>query len=138
MAGQAKPEAAREPTSVAPRRVLVIDDDHDVADSLALLLGLFGCEVRTAYDGSAGISTLVEFEPEIVLLDLGMPGMNGYEVAHRIRALPEGCNILLVAVTGRGQDGDREQTREARFDLHLTKPASIDAIEHLLGRKGDA
>jgi CheY-like chemotaxis protein len=138
MVGQAKPESAREPTSVAPRRVLVIDNDHDVADSFALLLGLFGCEVRTAYDGFASISTLVEFEPEIVLLDLGMPGMNGYETAHRIRELPEGRKILLVAVTGWGQDGDRERTREAGFDLHLTKPASIEAIERLLGRKGDA
>jgi CheY-like chemotaxis protein len=117
---------------------LVIDNDHDVADSFALLLGLFGCEVRTAYDGFASISTLVEFEPEIVLLDLGMPGMNGYETAHRIRELPEGRKILLVAVTGWGQDGDRERTREAGFDLHLTKPASIEAIERLLGRKGDA
>jgi CheY-like chemotaxis protein len=138
MVDQAMPEAAREPTSVAPRRVLVIDNDHDVADSLTLLLGLFGCEVRTTYDGFAGISMLVEFEPDIVLLDLGMPGMNGYETAHRIRELPEGRELLLVAVTGLGQDGERERTREAGFDLHLTKPASIDAIKRLLGRKGDA
>jgi CheY-like chemotaxis protein len=138
MVSQAKPETAPEPTSVAPRRALVIDDDHDVADSLTLLLRLFGCEVRTTYDGFAGISTLVEFEPEIVLLDVGMPGMNGYETARRIRELPEGRELLLVAVTGLGQDGVRERTREAGFDLHLTKPASIDAIERLLGRKADA
>jgi CheY-like chemotaxis protein len=138
MVGQAKPEAAREPTSVAPRRVLVIDDDHDVADSLTLLLGLFGCEVRTTYDGLAGISTLVEFEPEIILLDLGMPGINGYETAHRIRELPEGRDLLLVAVTGFGQDGECERIREAGFDLQLTKPASIDVIERLLRRKADA
>ena len=137
-AGQAEPEAVREPASVAPRRVLVIDDDHDVADSLTLLLRLIGCEVRTAYDGLAGVAALAEFEPEIVLLDLGMSGMNGYETAHRIREQPGGRNLLLVAVTGFGQDGERARTREAGFDLHLTKPASIDAIERLLGRGADA
>jgi CheY-like chemotaxis protein len=138
MVSQAKPETAPEPTSVAPRRVLVIDDDHDIADSLTLLLRLFGCDVRTTYYGFAGILTLVEFEPEIVLLDLGMPGMNGYETARRVRELPEGRDLLLVAVTGWSQDGVRERTLEAGFDLHLTKPASIDVVESLLGRKGDA
>jgi PAS domain S-box-containing protein len=138
MVSQSKPETVPEPTSVAPRRVLVIDDDHDIADSLTLLLRLFGCDVRTTYDGFAGILTLVEFEPEIVLLDLGMPGMNGYETARRVRELPEGRDLLLVAVTGWSQDGVRERTLEAGFDLHLTKPASIDVVESLLGRKGDA
>jgi PAS domain S-box-containing protein len=114
------------------RRALVIDDDHDVANSLTMLLRVLGCEVRTAYDGFGGVAALAEFEAEIVFLDLGMPKIDGYETARRIRGLPKGAQLMLVALTGWGQNGDRERTREAGFDRHLTKPVPVDVLEDLL------
>jgi PAS domain S-box-containing protein len=114
------------------RRVLVIDDNRDVAESLAMLLDTFGADVRTASSGPAGLDALAEFAPELVFLDLGMPGMDGYETARRIRERPEGRGVLLVALTGWGQDGDRDRTREAGFDRHLVKPADLDALQALL------
>ncbi|MGD9545080.1 MAG: response regulator [Methylocystis sp.] len=114
------------------RRVLVVDDDKDVADSLAMLVGLLGCEVRTAYSGAAAVSLVSEFQPTIVFLDLGMPDMNGYETARRIRAAPDGRQAELVALSGWGQDEDRERTRAAGFDRHLVKPADIDALQEIL------
>lgn len=116
----------------AARRVVVIDDDRDVADSLAMLLELLGCDVRTAYCGEAGIPLVVEFRPSIIFLDLGMPDMNGYETARHIRAEPAGQQAQLVALTGWGQAADKARTREAGFDRHLVKPADIDALEELI------
>lgn len=116
----------------AARRVVVIDDDRDVADSLAMLLELLGCDVRTAYSGEAGIPLVVEFRPSIIFLDLGMPDMNGYETARHIRAEPAGQQAQLVALTGWGQAADKARTREAGFDRHLVKPADIDALEELI------
>ncbi|HEY8125502.1 MAG TPA: response regulator [Methylocystis sp.] len=119
------------------RRVLVIDDDRDVADSLAMLLNLMGCDVRTAYSGAVGISLMSDFHPRIVFLDLGMPEMNGYETARRIRSEPAGQKAQLVALTGWGQDVDRRRTREAGFDRHLVKPADIDILEEIVAACGD-
>lgn len=124
-------------TQAAVRRVLVIDDDKDVADSLAMLLELLGCDVRTAYSGVAGVNLVTEFRPTIVFLDLGMPDVNGYETARRIRAEPEGRQTCLVALTGWGQDADKRRTCEAGFDRHLVKPADIDAIEEILSSASD-
>ena len=121
----------------AARRVLVIDDDRDVADSLAMLLDLLGCDVRTAYSGAVGASLVSDFQPGIVFLDLGMPEMNGYETARRIRSEPAGQQAQLVALSGWGQDFDKKRTREAGFDRHLVKPADIDVLEEILATCGN-
>jgi len=119
-----------------PSRVLVIDDDKDVADSMSMLLQTFDVDSRVAYSGAAGLAALAEFEPDLVFLDIGMPDMDGYETARRIRALPQGRALRLVALTGWGQDQDRRRSEGAGFDLHLTKPAGLDALEELLASLG--
>jgi PAS domain S-box-containing protein len=113
-------------------RVVVADDSRDAADTLSLLLTIHGAEVRTGYDGHEAVALAAAFHPDVVLLDLGMPRMNGYEAAAAIRATPEGRDAVLVAVTGWGQDEDRRRTAAAGFDLHLTKPVDPDALAALL------
>jgi PAS domain S-box-containing protein len=127
-------EAREEGRGAAPpsRRVLVIDDNVDAAESLALLLRVSGHEVRTAHDGPAGLEAALAFRPEVVLLDIGLPGMNGYEVARRLRAAAELREVLLVALTGYGQEEDRRRSREAGFDRHLVKPAAPDELVAVL------
>ena len=115
------------------RRVLVVDDHADAADSLALLLQMQGHEVRVARNGPEAVAAVSADPPEVVLLDLGMPGMDGYEVARRLRA-DGGQGVFLVALTGWGQEEDRRRTREAGFDHHLTKPADPDELRALLAR----
>lgn len=130
----AAPMSTMVPTELrAPHRILVIDDDHDVADSLVMFLETFGAIVRVAYSGEAGLETLQDFRPELIFLDLGMPKMDGYETARRIRTLPEGRAVKLVALTGWGQDQILDRAREAGFDRQLTKPAAIEAVQELLG-----
>ncbi|WP_281800796.1 response regulator [Methylocystis echinoides] len=114
-------------------RVLVIDDDHDVADSLVMLLETFGADVRVAYSGDAGLETVAAFRPKLVFLDIGMPRMDGYETARRLRALPQGRALTLVALTGWGQEQISARAREAGFDRQLTKPAGLADLEQLLG-----
>ncbi len=120
------------PASAQNRRVLVVDDNRDSADALVVLIEALGYEARAAYDGSAAVSESQAFVPDIVFMDLGMPGMDGYEAARRIRQVPGGDAIHLVALTGWGQDRDREQTREAGFDDHLVKPIDPGAMHGLL------
>jgi DNA-binding response OmpR family regulator len=127
----------RSVTTPSAPRVLVIDDDRDVADSLAMLLDVLGCDVRTAYCGAVGVSLVSEFRPRIVFLDLGMPEMNGYETARRIRSAPAGQQAQLIALSGWAQDVDKMRTREAGFDRHLVKPADIDVLEQILAACGD-
>ena len=124
-------------TTRSALRVLVIDDDKDVADSLAMLLEVLGCDVRTAYSGTGGVSLVSDFQPRIVFLDIGMPGMNGYETARRIRSEPAGRRAQVIALTGWGQDLDKKHTREAGFDRHLIKPADIDILEEILAACGE-
>jgi len=124
--------AAREVPSGPARRVLVVDDQPDSTDSLALLLRLRGHEVSTAADGPGAVDEFLRSKPEVVFLDLGLPGMSGYDVARRLRAMPEGRDVRLVAVTGYGTEADRERTRAAGFDLHLAKPVDPHAVEALL------
>jgi CheY-like chemotaxis protein len=112
--------------------VLVVDDNRDAADSLGMILKLLGADVRVARDGSEALETLQGYDPEVVLLDIGMPGMDGYEVARRIRAQRPGPRPTIVALTGWGQEQDRRDAREAGFDHHLVKPAEIDALKALL------
>lgn len=119
-------------TSTTKRRILVADDNRDAADCLGLMLRALGQDVATAYDGQQALERAEEFEPEVVLLDLGMPRGNGYDVAQAIRKRTWGENAVLVAVTGWDQDEDRLRTREAGFDLHLVKPILIDQLMQLI------
>jgi PAS domain S-box-containing protein len=116
----------------AGRRILVVDDNVDAAESLAALLRLTGHEVWTAYDGPAALDAARTRRPDTVLLDIGLPGLSGYDVARRLRTEPGLEQALLVAVTGWGQDEDRRRAREAGFDHHLTKPVEPVALEALL------
>ena len=113
-------------------KVLVIDDSADAAESLALALDILGYEVRTAYDGPAGIAAAQAFTPRVILLDIGLPHMNGYDVARRLRGEPCGRHAILVAVTGWGQDKDRKMASDAGFDLHLTKPVDFYELDAVL------
>lgn len=115
-------------------RVLVVDDNHDAASSLAEWLSIAGHDVRTAPGGREALDCGSTFIPDAVLLDIGMPEMDGYEVARRIRAEPWGAHVLLVAVTGWGQAEDQRRTRDAGFDAHLTKPPDAARLQTVLGR----
>ena len=126
-----------ESLGAAPRRrILVVDDNCDAADSLAMLLRLAGQDVRVAYDGPAALSQRDEFRPELMFLDIGMPGMDGYEVAQRLRQQPGLESLVLVAMTGWGQEEDRRRSREAGFDHHLVKPVEPDLLHKLLVQPG--
>jgi len=122
----------RERPAPASRRILVVDDNHDAARSLARLLKLAGNEVRTAEDGREAVVAAAAFRPDVVLLDIGLPVLNGYDAARRIRAQPWGGDMVLVALTGWGQDEDRRRSREAGFDHHLVKPVDTDTLMRLL------
>ena len=115
-----------------PRRVLVVDDNRDAAESLGALLELLGAEVRLAHAGPDALEVAHAYDPSVVLLDIGMPGMDGYEVARRLRAQQNGKRVSIVALTGWGQDDDRRRTSEAGFDHHLVKPAEIAQLQSLL------
>jgi signal transduction histidine kinase/DNA-binding response OmpR family regulator len=121
-----------EATDHARRRILIVDDHPDVTGSLARLLRLSGHEVRTALNGPTALEELTLYQPEIVLLDIGLPGMDGYEVAQLIRKQPGTEATVLIALTGYGQDDDRRRSREAGFDHHLVKPVDLDALLSLV------
>jgi len=121
-------------THTAPRRfrILVVDDNHDSALSLAMMLSIMGHETRTAHDGESAVETAETFLPEVVLLDIGLPKLNGYEVAQRIREKSWGASMYLIAVTGWGQDEDRQRSSEVGLNLHMVKPVEPSALEKLL------
>ncbi len=114
------------------RKILVADDNKDAADSLSMLLLVMGNDVRTASDGQEALEIASEFRPDVILLDIGMPRLNGYDTCHRIREQPWGKNILIVAVTGWGQQEDRRRSTEVRFDHHMVKPVAPAELEKLL------
>jgi PAS domain S-box-containing protein len=114
------------------RRILVVDDNRDSADSCAILLRLQGHAVRTAYDGVSALQVAGSFRPEIVFLDIGLPQVNGYDVARRIRIEPWSRDTVLVAMTGWGQEDDKSRAIESGFDRHLTKPVSADVFDEIL------
>jgi PAS domain S-box-containing protein len=120
------------PSATTRRRIIVVDDNRDVAESLAMLLELDGHEVRTAGDGLAGLQLARDFGAQAVLLDIGLPGIDGYEVARRIRREPWGKQLLLVAVSGWGQEHDRQAAADAGFDHHLMKPVNPEKLTALL------
>jgi PAS domain S-box-containing protein len=119
-----------------PQRVLVVDDNRDAANSLGMLIKYLGAEVHVAHDGPTALKAVDSFKPSVVLLDIGMPEMDGFEVAQRIRRRGDDAGILLIALTGWGQDEDRRRTEEAGFDHHLVKPADITSLQALLASRG--
>jgi signal transduction histidine kinase/ActR/RegA family two-component response regulator len=128
------PSAAAGPA----RRVLVVDDNVDAAESSAFLLRFSGHQVEIAHDGEAALRAVRDFRPEVVLLDIGLPGMSGYDVARELRARPECEGLVLAAVTGYGQDDDRRRAREAGFDYHLTKPLDPDTLTAFVESPGQS
>jgi signal transduction histidine kinase/ActR/RegA family two-component response regulator len=138
-AGPGEPRLCRErggPASAngSGRRVLVVDDNVDGAQSLAFLLQAAGYTIAVCHDGPSAVELAGDFEPDVVLLDIGLPGLDGYEVARRLRAGPRGGEMVLVAVTGYGQEQDYQRTREAGFDHHFVKPVDPEIILTLLAR----
>jgi PAS domain S-box-containing protein len=123
-----------EPLRKAParRRILIVDDNNDAATSLSMMLNILGYETRTAFDGVAGLEAACAFRPDVALMDIGMPRMNGYEVARRIREQPWSNGIVLIAVTGWGQSEDKQRATEAGFDHHLVKPVDPSLLTKLL------
>jgi signal transduction histidine kinase len=128
---QVESQRSRE-QSLDAQRVLVVDDNEDAADSLGMLLLTLGAEVRVVYDGASALASAAEWRPSVVLLDLGMPAMDGWEVARRLRRDPAVKDSKLIALTGWGQNKDRERTESAGFDHHLIKPVDIDELQALL------
>jgi PAS domain S-box-containing protein len=116
----------------AALRILIVDDNRDGAESLGMMLNLMGNQTRTAHDGEAGVAMAEKFRPDVVLIDIGMPKLNGYEACRRLREQPWGKAMLLIAVTGWGQDEDRRRSHEAGFDHHLVKPVQPQALMKLL------
>jgi CheY-like chemotaxis protein len=126
----AEPEAGADPGQ--PLRVLVVDDNVDLADSIVLMLRFLGHEVRAAHDGPEALAAAAEFSPDLVILDIGMPGMNGYEVARRLRIQPGGGEPYVAALTGWGEPSDRVQSRASGINEHLVKPVEPRALERVV------
>ncbi|MDP2391534.1 MAG: response regulator, partial [Acidobacteriota bacterium] len=118
-------------------QVLVVDDSIDTADSLALLLSVSGHRVRTAHDGPTALAAIAQAPPDAVVMDIGLPGIDGYEVARRVRRRPGTDSMVLVAMTGYGQERDRQMAREAGFNHHLVKPADLDELLRILADVAD-
>jgi CheY-like chemotaxis protein len=123
---------------VQKRRILIVDDNQAALRMLGILVEMLGHEVQLAHNGEEALEVAASFQPEIIFLDLGMPLMNGYEVAQRLRERPWGKKVKLVALTGWGEAEDRRRTQEAGFDHHLIKPADKAALEEVLGQDGTA
>lgn len=126
------------PGAVAALRILVVDDNADNAESLALMLQAVGNDVRVAYDGEAAIAIAAAYRPDAILLDLGLPKLNGYEVCRRLRAEVDGDRPIVIAQTGWGQADDRERTKAAGFDHHLVKPVEYASLMRVLRRRSPA
>ena len=119
------------------RRILVVDDNEDAANATAMLIEDMGGESRVAYDGEGALAVLQEYQPEVILLDIGMRGLDGYETCQRIRRLL-GNRVVLVALTGFGQEQDKERATRAGFDAHLTKPADGAALAAILAARASS
>lgn len=126
------PVPAREPPAAPGLRILVVDDDEDSATTFAILLQIRGNVARTADDGLAALEIAEEFRPDVVFLDVGLPELDGFEVARRIRQRAWGKAVALIAVTGWGQEGDRLRAKDAGFDHHLVKPVEPATLFRLL------
>ena len=126
------PDTAAGQATTRPLRVLLVDDNEDTLLSFSMLLERFGHDVRTAHDGPTAVQAALEYRPDVVLLDIGLPGLNGYEVAKRIRQHPVHQNVVLVALTGYGQDSDRQASLQAGFNHHMVKPARLEQLKQIL------
>ena len=127
------PETSSEAAQLARSlRVLVVDDNVDAAQSLAVLMKVSGHDVRMVHDGPAALKAALDYRPDVVLLDIGLPGLNGFEVATRLRSQAEFGNLVLVALTGYGREADQQQARDAGFDHHLVKPTDFKHLESIL------
>ena len=124
--------SASTPAPPGARRVLVVDDSRDGAESLGMMLELSGHQVALAHDGLEAIERAEQFRPEVILMDVGMPRLNGLEATRRIRQEPWGKTVTIIALTGWGQDDDRVQSREAGCDGHLVKPVVLDELFRIL------
>jgi CheY-like chemotaxis protein len=120
------------PARTPGRRILVVDDNQDAARSMARVLSLQGDDVLAVHDGVDAINTVETFRPHVILMDVGMPQMNGYEAARQIRGHDWGSTAVIIAVTGWGQEGDRIESREAGCDGHLVKPVDLQELERLM------
>ena len=118
--------------TLAPRRVLVADDNLDASETLALLLRFDGYEVHVAHDGLEAIELFERLQPDVAILDIGMPGLSGHEVAQRIRAHNTGRPVTLIALTGWGQKADKERAAESGFDFHFTKPVEPTQLSEVI------
>jgi two-component system, sensor histidine kinase len=125
---------APEPAKQRRLRILVIDDIPDVADVLKMLLDLEGFDTRVAYAGPAALEIAAEFKPDVVVCDIGLPGMDGHEIARRLRSDPDITPARLIALTGWGAEGEIRRTRESGFDFHLVKPVEANALMELLSQ----
>jgi CheY-like chemotaxis protein len=130
-----EPASAAEGTAAPPRRVLIVDDNVDSADSLAMVLTFDGHQTERVYTARAALERAKAFHPDVVLLDIGLPEMDGYEIARRIRKVPELAGVRLVALTGYGQPEDRLRTQSAGFDDHLVKPVEFPALTRAITGK---
>ena len=128
------PRTRTAPENARPERVLVVDDNFDSANTMAMLMQSFGHESRVCHDGVEALREAIDYEPDVVLLDIGLPGLSGYEVARRIRMEPWGSTALLIAVTGWGHEEDKRRALEAGFDYHMTKPLSLEDLKSTLER----
>jgi CheY-like chemotaxis protein len=123
------------PVSGEGRSVLIVDDNEDAAISLSMVLEMEGHQVLVAFDGTSGFEAAQNNKPEVIILDIGLPDTNGYEVARRIRREPWGVQVGLIALTGWGQEKDRREAQAAGFDHHFTKPADLERLTKLLNRE---
>lgn len=121
---------------MTPLRILIVEDNKDGADTLRWLVKVWGHEVRVARDGEEGLESAIQFDPDVILLDIGIPKIDGFEVARRVRQLPAFEKVLLIAVTGYGTEDDRERSREAGFDHHLVKPCDLKLLKEIIATEG--
>jgi two-component system, sensor histidine kinase len=128
------PSAPQSEKKAGPRRILVAEDNADFRAGLKELLMLKGHEVYEAADGPGAVETMLRENPEVALIDIGLPGLDGYEVARRVRRAPGGPDLVLIALTGYGMEADRRRVREAGFDFHLVKPATPEQLDEVLSQ----
>lgn len=128
--------ASNSETQKRCRRILIVEDNPDAASSLAELLEVLGCETLIAPDGTKALQKAVQFQPNIILLDIGLPGMDGYQVTQALRQTPGLSSVLIVAITGYGEPEDKQKAYSAGIDLHLTKPVKIGFLKELISVYG--
>src|SRR5262249_10094756 len=129
------PASEVEPEPASKRRVLIVDDNLDSADSLAMLLNITGNKTFLAHDGVEALEAVEKYRPEVILLDIGLPKLDGHEVCRRVRELPWGKDIVIIALTGWGQEDDRRKSEEAGFNGHLVKPVDYERLLEILESK---